>query len=151
MPVEFMQYPPLENTGVSGDTLFRLTVAYDGSGRRISKTRWVKARGDAGWSREHVTHYTGIGTEIRENMPGGTLKDVRVVVNMPVFFRVTLTRLKPRSYIEKDIAAKLHRKRHPSAIKWRSHSPEAKLRSLKTGPGPVWRGRRRGRVQGRPP
>ncbi len=103
MPVEFMQYPPLENTGVSGDTLFRLTVAYDGSGRRISKTRWVKARGDAGWSREHVTHYTGIGTEIRENMPGGTLKDVRVVVNMPVFFRVTLTRLKPRSYIEKDI------------------------------------------------
>ena len=24
-----MQYPPLENTGVSGDTLFRLTVAYD--------------------------------------------------------------------------------------------------------------------------
>ena len=103
MPIEFTQYPPLENTGVSGDTLFRLTVAYDGSGRRISKTRWVKARGDAGWSREHVTHYTGIGTEIRENMPGGTLKDVRVVVNMPVFFRVTLTRLKPRSYIEKDI------------------------------------------------
>ena len=29
MPVEFMQYPPQENTGVSGDTLFRLTVAYD--------------------------------------------------------------------------------------------------------------------------
>ena len=103
MPVEFMQYPPLENTGVSGDTLYKMTMAYDGTGRRISKTRWVKARGDAGWSRRHVTHYTGIGTEIRENMPGGTLKDVRVVVNMPVFFRVTLTRLKPRSYIEKDI------------------------------------------------
>ena len=98
-----MQYPPLENTGVSGDTLYKMTMAYDGTGRRISKTRWVKARGDAGWSRRHVTHYTGIGTEIRENMPGGTLKDVRVVVNMPVFFRVTLTRLKPRSYIEKDI------------------------------------------------
>ena len=29
MPVEFTQYPPLENTGVSGDTLLRLTVAYD--------------------------------------------------------------------------------------------------------------------------
>ncbi|WP_176495146.1 hypothetical protein [Fibrobacter sp. UWT3] len=40
MPVEFR----LEPTGVSGDTLFRLTVAYDGTGRRISKTRWVKAQ-----------------------------------------------------------------------------------------------------------
>ena len=104
MPIEFTQYPSPENTGVSGDTLFRLTVAYDGTGRRISKTRWVKAQGDAGWSRGHVTHYTGIGTEVRE---------------------------------------KLHRKRHPSAIKWRSHSPEAKLRSLKTGPRPLrHRGRR---------
>ena len=83
MPIEFTQYPPQENTEVSGDTLYKMAMAYDGSGRRISKTRWVKARGDAGWSREHVTHYTGIGTEIRENMPGGTLKDVRVVVNMP--------------------------------------------------------------------
>ena len=67
MPIEFTQYPSPENTGVSGDTLFRLTVAYDGTGRRISKTRWVKAQGDAGWSRGHVTHYTGIGTEVREN------------------------------------------------------------------------------------
>lgn len=67
MPIEFTQYPSPENTGVSGDTLFRLTVAYDGTGRRISKTRWVKAQGDAGWSRRHVTHYTGIGTEVREN------------------------------------------------------------------------------------
>ena len=79
MPVEFMQYPPLENTGVSGDTLFRLTVAYDGTGRRISKTRWVKARGDEGWSRGHVTHYTGIGTEIRENY-AGPAKQTKVVV-----------------------------------------------------------------------
>ena len=83
MPIEFTQYPPQENTEVSGDTLYKMAMAYDGSGRRISKTRWVKARGDAGWSREHVTHYTGIGTEIRENMPGGTLKDVGVAVNMP--------------------------------------------------------------------
>ena len=67
MPIEFTQYPPQENTGVSGDTLFRLTVAYDGTGRRISKTRWIKAQGDAGWSRGHVMHYTGIGTEVREN------------------------------------------------------------------------------------
>ena len=102
MPIEFTQYPSPENTGVSGDTLFRLTVAYDGTGRRISKTRWVKAQGDAGWSRGHVTHYTGIGTEVRENF-AELAKETKVVVNMPVFFRVTLTRLKPRSYIEKDI------------------------------------------------
>jgi len=82
MPIEFTQYPPQENTGVSGDTLFRLTVAYDGTGRRISKTRWVKARGDAGWSRRHVTHYTGIGTEVRENFEGPA-PETKVVVNMP--------------------------------------------------------------------
>ena len=29
MPIEFVQESPLENTGVSGDTLFRLTIAYD--------------------------------------------------------------------------------------------------------------------------
>ena len=98
MPIEFIQVP--QPTGVSGDTLFRLTVAYDGTGRRISKTRWVKAQGDADWSRGHVTHYTGIGTEVRENLVNN---ETKVVVNMPVFFRVTLTRLKPRSYIEKDI------------------------------------------------
>ncbi|MBQ9225814.1 MAG: RHS repeat-associated core domain-containing protein [Fibrobacter sp.] len=80
MPIEFTQYPPQENTGVSGDTLFRLTVAYDGTGRRISKTRWVKAQGDAGWSRGHVTHYTGIGTEVRENLVNN---ETKVVVNMP--------------------------------------------------------------------
>ncbi|MBO6136587.1 MAG: RHS repeat-associated core domain-containing protein [Fibrobacter sp.] len=86
MPVEFMQYPPQENTGVSGDTLFRLTIAYDGTGRRISKTRWVKAQGDAGWSRGHVTHYTGIGTEVREEFHNGTREKVNVVVNMPQGF-----------------------------------------------------------------
>ena len=67
MPIEFTQYPPQENTGVSGDTLYKMAMAYDGTGTRISKTRWEKARGDAGWSRRHVTHYTGIGTEVREN------------------------------------------------------------------------------------
>ena len=82
MPIEFTQYPSPENTGVSGDTLFRLTVAYDGTGRRISKTRWVKAQGDAGWSRGHVTHYTGIGTEVRENFAGES-PETKVVVNMP--------------------------------------------------------------------
>jgi RHS repeat-associated protein len=82
MPIEFTQYPPQENTGVSGDTLYKMVMAYDGSGRRISKTRWVKARGDEGWSREHVTHYTGIGTEVRENF-AGPAKETKVVVTMP--------------------------------------------------------------------
>ena len=53
MPVEFIQVP--QPTGVSGDTLYKMAMAYDGTGRRISKTRWVKARGDAGWSRRHAT------------------------------------------------------------------------------------------------
>ena len=82
MPIEFTQYPSPENTGVSGDTLYKMAMAYDGTGRRISKTRWVKAQGDAGWSREHVTHYTGIGTEVRENF-AGPAKETKVVVNMP--------------------------------------------------------------------
>lgn len=40
MPVEFTQYPPLENTGVFGDTLFRLTIAYDyrSFGKQITMT-----------------------------------------------------------------------------------------------------------------
>ena len=82
MPIEFTQYPSPENTGVSGDTLYKMAMAYDGSGRRISKTRWVKAQGDAGWSRRHVTHYTGIGTEVRENFAGES-PETKVVVNMP--------------------------------------------------------------------
>ena len=82
MPIEFTQYPSPENTGVSGDTLYKMAMAYDGTGRRISKTRWVKARGDEGWSRKHVTHYTGIGTEVRENLAGES-PETKVVVNMP--------------------------------------------------------------------
>jgi RHS repeat-associated protein len=34
----------------------------------------VKARGDAGWQRRHVTHYTGIGTEVRENFTGKSMQ-----------------------------------------------------------------------------
>ena len=76
----FLPKSPQENTGVSGDTLYKMAMAYDGSGRRIFKTRWVKARGDEGWSRRHVTHYTGIGTEVRENLVNN---ETKVVVNMP--------------------------------------------------------------------
>lgn len=72
MPIEFTQTQ--QPTEISGDTLYEMAMAYDGSGRRISKTRWVKARGDAGWQRRHVTHYTGIGTEVRENFTGKSMQ-----------------------------------------------------------------------------
>ena len=80
MPIEFIQQP--QPTGSSGNSLFRLTMAYDGSGRRISKTRWVKKVGSQDWEKELVTHYTGIGTEVRENY-AGPAKETKVVVNMP--------------------------------------------------------------------
>ena len=60
----------------------RLTMAYDGSGRRISKTRWVKSASSQDWEKELVTHYTGIGTEIRESFTGPAA-ETKVVVNMP--------------------------------------------------------------------
>lgn len=65
--------------GVSGDTLCKMAMAYDGSGRRISKTRMKKSQGGLWWT-ELVTHYTGIGTEVRENVENN---ETRVVVNMP--------------------------------------------------------------------
>ena len=77
MPVEFL----LEPTGSSSDTA-RLSMMYDGSGRRISKTVMHKVAGAADWDTAQVTHYTGIGTEIRENYAGPT-KETKVVVNMP--------------------------------------------------------------------
>lgn len=47
MPIEFIQQP--QPTGSSNDTLFVLTMAYDGSGRRISKTSMRKVAGAADW------------------------------------------------------------------------------------------------------
>ena len=80
MPIEFIQTQ--QPTGSSGNSLFRLTMAYDATGRRISKTRWVKSANSQDWEKELVTHYTGIGTEIRENF-AGPAKETKVVVNMP--------------------------------------------------------------------
>ena len=80
MPIEFIQEP--QPTGSSGNSLFRLTMAYDGTGRRISKTVMHKVAGAADWDTAQVTHYTGIGTEIRENY-AGPAKQTKVVVNMP--------------------------------------------------------------------
>lgn len=71
-------------------------MAYDGSGRRVSKTRERKAcisetssgatserTYAADWERELVTHYTGIGTEVRESFHNGTPSETKGVVNMP--------------------------------------------------------------------
>ena len=68
--------------GSSSDTLFRLLMKYDGTGRSISKTVMHKVAGAADWDTTQVTHYTGIGTEIRENY-AGPAKETKVVVNMP--------------------------------------------------------------------
>ena len=75
MPVEFTRRTD------SGDSL-KLVMKYDGSGKRTSKTRLRKGMGSDEWSVEHVTHYTGIGTEIRKNL-AGTTPETKVVVNMP--------------------------------------------------------------------
>ena len=78
MPVEFL----LEPTGSSEDTT-RLVMMYDGSGRRISKTLLTKSAAATSWDTVKVTHYTGIGTEIREEFHDGSRENVNVVVNMP--------------------------------------------------------------------
>ena len=70
----------LQPTGSSDKNFFKLTMSYDGSGRRISKTRWVKKLGSQEWEKELVTHYTGIGTEVREDF---SKNQTKVVVNMP--------------------------------------------------------------------
>ena len=77
MPVEFVH-----DVSDAKDA-YKLVMAYDGSGRRISKTRWVKAQGDVDWSRGRVTHYTGIGTEVRESYRRAASPEVEVVVNVP--------------------------------------------------------------------
>ena len=78
MPVEFLQQEP--SGGSSHAT--RLVMMYDGSGRRISKTLLTRAGDSLGWDTTLVTHYTGIGTEVRENFAGES-PETKVVVNMP--------------------------------------------------------------------
>ena len=81
MPIEFKQLQ--QPAGSSDKNFFKLTMSYDGSGRRISKTRWVKNAGSQDWEKELVTHYTGIGTEVREDF---SKNQTKVVVNMPEGF-----------------------------------------------------------------
>ena len=86
MPTEFI----IENTPKNAPHTTRdcgglgtiLRMAYDGSGRRISKTRLCKVDDNA-WETAQVTHYTGVGTEVRENFHNGILDETKVVVNMP--------------------------------------------------------------------
>ncbi|MCQ2050091.1 MAG: hypothetical protein MJZ22_03690 [Candidatus Saccharibacteria bacterium] len=83
MPVEFKRQNAcydIHEKIVCAST--RLTLDYDGSGRRISKTVWRKAAGESGWTKDNVTHYTGIGTEVRENFAGST-PGAKVVVSLP--------------------------------------------------------------------
>ncbi|SHL53497.1 RHS repeat-associated core domain-containing protein [Fibrobacter sp. UWH5] len=101
MPVEFRMESKsgnvLENTRSCSRDSVRVLMAYDGTGRRVSKTRERKAclsetstgantserTYAADWERELVTHYTGIGTEVRESFHNGTPSETKVVVNMP--------------------------------------------------------------------
>ena len=78
MPIEFK----LQDEENSSDST-RLAMMYDGSGRRISKTLLTKPATAATWDTVKVTHYTGIGTEIREEFHNGSRERVSVVVNMP--------------------------------------------------------------------
>lgn len=77
MPVEFK----LQNTENFSDST-RLAMMYDCTDRRISKTLPTKSATTASWDSVKVMHYTGIGTEIRENFVGGS-PETKVVVNMP--------------------------------------------------------------------
>ena len=61
MPVEFVR--EIEN----GDSL-KLVMKYDGNGKRISKENMRKVN-SGNWTIATITHYTGIGTEIREYKP----------------------------------------------------------------------------------
>lgn len=61
----------------------KLVMAYDGSGRRISKTSLRKNVNSDDWTLEQITHYTGIGSEIRKEYHNGELQSTKVVVNMP--------------------------------------------------------------------
>ncbi|HKM03492.1 MAG TPA: RHS repeat-associated core domain-containing protein, partial [Lachnospiraceae bacterium] len=79
LPVEFKREVP-SISGVAGEKdSVQLTLAYDGAGSRITKKRERKVSGGE-WTTELATHYTGIGSEIREDAINNATK---VVVNLP--------------------------------------------------------------------
>ena len=80
LPVEFTRETCTDYSGYVFCDSTKLIMAYDGAGRRISKTRMKKTAFDGPWYASLVTHYTGIGTEIRENPVN---HETKVVMNMP--------------------------------------------------------------------
>ena len=80
MPVEFSIVSCSQSIKRTVCGTSKLVMAYDGSGRRISKTRVHWGYGATKWDTSLVTHYTGVGTEIRENPMNS---ETKVVVNMP--------------------------------------------------------------------
>lgn len=79
LPVEFKrEVPSISDVAGEKDSV-RLTLAYDGAGSRITKKRERKVSGGE-WTMELATHYTGIGSEIREDAINNATK---VVVNLP--------------------------------------------------------------------
>jgi len=73
LPTEFAKQE------LSGDSV-RLLMTYDASGNRITKRYERKAAAETAWTLQLATHYTGLGSEIRENGLDNTAK---VVVNLP--------------------------------------------------------------------
>src|SRR5690554_3184739 len=76
LPVEFKRESSSSENGADS---VRLVLNYDGAGSRISKIRERKVSGGE-WTTELATHYTGIGSEIREDALNNATK---VVVNLP--------------------------------------------------------------------
>ena len=81
MPVEFRRFSCRSEGYATVCDSTKLIMAYDGPGRRISKTRMKKTAPDSDWYIDFVTHYTGIGTEIR--VGGGNDNGTKIVVPMP--------------------------------------------------------------------
>src|SRR5574344_701343 len=80
LPTEFVREVP-SATGIVGEVdTVRLLMTYDGSGSRIGKRYERRNAGDTAWALQLATHYTGLGSEIREN---GLDKTARVVVSLP--------------------------------------------------------------------
>lgn len=81
MPVEFRRFSCRSEGYATVCDSTKLIMAYDGLGRRISKTRMKKTAPDSDWYIDFVTHYTDIGTEIR--VGGGNDNGTKIVVPMP--------------------------------------------------------------------
>jgi RHS repeat-associated protein len=77
LPTEFKRESSSSENGADS---VRLLLSYDGAGSRISKIRERKSTSETSWTMELATHYTGIGSEIREDAINNATK---VVVNLP--------------------------------------------------------------------